>query len=173
MPVPLASMALSLKDDAVRSFKEGLLRPKRHPFMMRVQAGTWRALWVLYEQIGPTTGSARWVRKPSAIDETAGNVARVEIPQPSGPPVAWTMDCACLMLSGIDANEDAGAIAVFKRVVGKMLPNDTVFTKAISGRTPLAAAFSMNQELLENPVLSVAAYCFAEAFFEQFGVSTD
>jgi hypothetical protein len=166
-------MSLEMKDGITKAFKEGLLRPKRDPFIMRVKAGTWREISAFYEPVGQTAGCVRWIRQPSAIDEFAGVVGKVEITHEDRPPSVWAVDCSCLMLSGIDPRDDDLAIAEFKRTTGKGFASDDAYEWIVSRPRPLLAAFSVNQELEENPILVIAIYCFAEAFFGQFGIDSE
>ncbi len=159
-----------MKDGIAKAFKEGLLRPKRNPFIMRVKAGTWREISAFYEAVGQTAGCVRWIRRPSEIDQHAGVVGTLEIKQQDRPPAVWAVECSCLMLSGIDPGDDNLAIDEFKRTSGKGFVPDHAYERIVSHPRPLLAAFSVNQELLENPVLVMAIYCFAEAFFGQFGI---
>jgi hypothetical protein len=167
---PVSSMSLEMKDGITKAFKEGLLRPKRDPFIMRVKVENYREISAFYEPVGQTTGCVRWIRRPSAIDEFAGVVGKLEIRHEDRPRSVWAVDCSCLMISGIDLREDDLAIAEFKRTSGKGFAPDAAYERIISHSRPLLAAFSVNQELLENPVLVMAIYCFAEAFFGQFGI---
>jgi hypothetical protein len=165
---PVNSMSLAVKDGITREFKEGLLRPKRDPFIMRVKVGTWREISAFYEPVGLTAGWVRWIRLPSEIDEFAGVVGKVEIKHEDRPPSVWAVDCSCLLISGLDPAEDDLAISEFKRT-SPGWATDEVYQRIFSHPRPLVAAFSVNQELVDNPILVMAIHCFAEAFFGQFG----
>ena len=162
-----------MKNRITGAFKEELMRPGRNPFTLRVKAGKFPEISACCEPVGQTAGCMWWIRQPSASDQSAGNEVMLKIGSNERAPSVWTVDCSCLMISGIDPRDDELAVAKFKRTSGGDFAPDDSCEWILSHPRPLLVAFSINQELLENPVMVMATHCFAEAFFDQCGIDTD
>jgi hypothetical protein len=170
-PLRVAALPLAMKDDVTRKFKESLLHPRGGPWMTNFKVGTWRRIVTFFQPLGQTCGCVYLLHQPSAIDPHAGVNGTIKIDYGNNLIKTWAVDCCCLLLSGVDRTEDAAAIAAFKGSPGKDLADDAAYARIAGLRRPLAAAFSVNQEMYENPIVHVTAYCFAEAFFDQFGIA--